>query len=133
MKESLWGYLIMTVGFVSIMFVFFFQSYTNLDEQNYYLLKEITEAAMIDAVDMATFRATGEYKIDEKKFVENFVRRFSESVNLSNEYEIKIYDVNESPPKVSLEVISTKQSNITGALLNFDSSNKISAILETPY
>lgn len=133
MKESFWSYLIMSVGFVSVMFVFFFQSYTNTDEQNYYLLKEVTEAAMIDAIDMATFRSTGEYRIDTEKFVENFTRRFSESVNLSNTYVIKIYDVSEEPPKVTLSVTSTNSTNLTNNIMNFDITNKVSAILETPY
>ena len=133
MKESFWAYLIMSVGFVSVMFVFFFQSYTNTDEQNYHLLKEVTEAAMMDAVDLATFRATGEYRIDQEKFVENFTRRFAESVNLSNTYIIKIYDVNEEPPKVTLSVTSKSATNLTNKIMNFDITNKMSAILETPY
>ena len=60
------------LGVVSIAFIYFFQTYTNTDEQNYILLKEITEAAMYDAVDLASYRSTGTVRIDREKFVENF-------------------------------------------------------------
>ena len=53
MKESIWGWAIVVIGIVSIFFVYFFQNITNTDEHNYNLLKDITEAAMIDAVDKA--------------------------------------------------------------------------------
>ena len=86
MKESFWGVLVVMIGVVSIAFIFFFQTYTNTDEQNYILLKEITEAAMYDAVDLASLKATGTVTIDREKFVENFLRRFAESVTLGNTY-----------------------------------------------
>ena len=85
MKESMWGVLVVMLGIISIAFVIFFQNVTNTDEQNYILLKEITEAAMYDAVDLASYRTTGTVRIDREKFVENFLRRFAESVtSLSN-------------------------------------------------
>ena len=71
--------------------------------------------------------------IDREKFVENFTRRFAESATLSRTYVIKIYDVNETPPKVSLEVSSTESTTATGEVLTFDISNRLDAILETPY
>lgn len=133
MKESFWAILIISIGIVSIAFVFLFQNLTNTDEHNMHLLKETTEAAMYDAVDLATYRKDGVVRIDREKFVENFVRRFAENASLSRTYVIEIYDVNEAPPKVSLKVSSTEESNVNNEIIEFDIENKIDAILETPY
>ena len=46
MKESYWIILIILLGTICVAFINFFQLYTNTDEQNYMLLKEVTEAAM---------------------------------------------------------------------------------------
>lgn len=133
MSESYWGMMVFFLAIVSLFFIYFFQSITNTDEHNYFLLKETTEAAMIDAVDMASFRQYGVVRIDREKFVENFVRRFAQNANLSRDYLIEIYDVNEYPPKVSLALKSVESSTFTGEIINFDIVNKIDAILETPY
>ena len=128
------------IGVASILFIAFFQTITNTDEHNSQMLKEVTEAAMWDSVDYAYFRKTGYYKINKEKFVENFVRRYADNANLSRNFNIKFYDVNELPPKVSVKVTSSSGTNsVTAALPNgesnegFDISNKIDAILETPY
>ena len=69
-----------------------FQSGNELD---YYLLKETTEAAMIDATDIGYYRMSGGlYRIDKEKFVESFVRRFSQNVVNTRNYDIKFYDIN---------------------------------------
>lgn len=132
MKESYWGIMIISLGVISILMIFFFQNMTNTDEHNYNLLKETTEAAMIDAFDLAYYREHGIVRIDEQKFVENFIRRFAESANLANTYKIDIYDVNETPPKVSIQVSSKLGTNITNEILEFDIVNRLDAILETP-
>lgn len=132
MKESIWGWFIVVVGIIAIFLVYFFQNVTNTDEHNYNLLKDVTEAAMIDAVDKSAF-SKKIVRIDREKFVENFVRRFAESATLNRTYVIKIYDVNETPPKVSLEVSSVESTNATGEILEFDISNRLDAILEFPY
>lgn len=133
MKESFWGIFVILLGVTSVAFIFFFQNVTNTDEQNYILLKEITEAAMYDAVDLASYRRTGTVRIDREKFVENFIRRFAESVTIGNTYKVEIYDVNETPPKVSLRVSTKLESNVTEEIIDFDISNRLDAILETPY
>lgn len=133
MKESFWSVLIVMLGVLSIAFIYFFQTITSTDEQNYTILKEVTEAAMWDSVDWAEYRATGNTRIHREKFAENFQRRFAESVSLGNVYNIKIYDVSEYPPKVSLKVSSKLKSNVTDEMVEFDIVNKIDAILETPY
>lgn len=133
MKETFWGVAVVALGLMAIFFLYFFQSITNTDEHNYHLLKEATEAAMYDALDLASYRESGTIRIDREKFVENFLRRFAESATLSKTYKIEIYDVNELPPKVSLIVSSSETTGLTGELLEFDISNRIDAILETPY
>ena len=133
MKESFWGTAIVGLGIVSIFFIYFFQSVTNTEEHNFHILKETTEAAMIDALDLSEYRENGNIKIDTEKFIENFLRRFAESATLSRTYKIEIYDVVEVPPKVSLKVSSTESTGLTGEIINFDISNTIDAILERPY
>ena len=90
-----------------IIIVLFIQLTVNSDEE-YYLLKEVTEASMVDSIDYAYFRKTGELKIVKEKFAESFFRRFSETTNLNaqNGYDIKISNIVESPPKVSVEITS---------------------------
>lgn len=133
MKESFWGVFIITLGVSAILFIFFFQNITTTSEQNYTLLRELTEAAMYDAVDLATYRETGVVRINREKFVENFVRRFAESASLQNDYVIKIYDVNEVPPKVSLGVQTKLRGSSREDTVDVVIDNKLDAILETPY
>ena len=132
MKESYWGAAVVALGILAIFFIFFFQSITNTDEHNYHLLKEATEGAMYDALDLAAYRDDGVIRIDREKFVENFLRRFAESALLSNTYKIDIYDVNETPPKVSLLVSSVESTSMTGEIMEFSIQNRLDAILETP-
>lgn len=133
MKESFWGLFIVGLGVTAIAFIYVFQNITNTDEHNYNLLKETTEAAMIDAFDLASYRYDGTIRIDREKFVENFLRRFAENANLARTYNIEIYDVNEEPPKVSIKVSSGEVSNITNDVMEFNIVNQLDAILEVPY
>ena len=132
MKESMWGYMVIVMGILAISIIFFFQNVTNTEESNYTVLKETTQAAMYDSIDYATYRKTGDVKIIKEKFVENFVRRFAESASLSHTYKIDIYDVNETPPKVSLK-ISTADDKLNvndGEIVTFTVTDKIDAIIE---
>lgn len=132
MKESFWGVAVVTIGVVAIFVIYFFQAITTTDEHNYHLLKETTEAAMYDALDLAEYRKSGTVRIDREKFAENFLRRFAESASLSRTYQIDIMDINETPPKVSIRVSSLKSTGVTGEILEFDITNTLDAILETP-
>jgi len=132
MKESFWGVLIVMVGMICVYFIFFFQSLTNTDEHNYNLLKEVTESAMIDSIDLRAYKY-GTIRIDKEKFVTNFALRFAESASLNRTYIIEIYDVNELPPKVSIKVSSKEGNSFTGEVMDFDVVNKLDAILEAPY
>ncbi|HPF82939.1 MAG TPA: DUF5411 family protein [Bacilli bacterium] len=140
MKESFWAAYIVALGVVAIVFIFLFQNLTNSDEHNMSLLKETTEAAMYDALDYAGYRNDGVVRIDREKFVENFLRRFSENASLARTYKVEFYDVNEVPPKVSIKVYSYETGKLFSGggktkeeSIEFIVSNRIDAILETPY
>ena len=117
---------IITFGVVNIV-----QNYQTGNELDYYLLRETTEAAMTDAVDVGYYRLSGLLRIDKEKFVESFVRRFSENVSNSRTYDIGFYDINETPPKVSVLVESETAASINGESLSL--SNKVDVILESRY
>lgn len=129
----MWGYLIIVLGVLAIGVIWFFANSTRTDQHNFNLLKETVEASMLDAVDLSAYRKDGTIKIDEQIFVESFVRRFADSADLSNFYVIEIYDINETPPKVSLRISSKKETTATGNVVQFDIVNNIDAILETTY
>lgn len=124
---------IILLGVFTLVIIYLISDARSTNELDYYLLQEVTEASMYDAVDLSYYRKYGTVRIDREKFVENFVRRFAESVSLGSTYVIKIYDVNETPPKVSLEVSSKLNANVTSQTVEFDITNRIDAILETPY
>lgn len=107
MKWSFYNVGMIIFGLVGLaMIVLFVQLTVNSDEE-YYLLKEVTEASMIDSIDIAYYRKTGNLKIVKEKFAESFFRRFAESTNVNaNSYDIKISNIIESPPKVSVEITS---------------------------
>lgn len=130
MRESMWGIFVVGVGVALILLIYFFQGVTNTDEHNYYILKETTEAAMLDAVDMLDYRVNNTISINREKFVESFVRRFAENADLSNTYTIEIYDVNETPPKVSLRVKTTKNGVVANQKVDFTLTNQLDAIIE---
>lgn len=106
-------------------------NYSTGNELDYYLLKETTQASMIDAVDSAYHTERGVYRIDKEKFVENFVLRFASNVDNSREYDIKFYDINEVPPKVTIQVDSLNSSLTPDGKSNAVISTKIEGILET--
>ena len=134
MKESMWGYMVITLGVLAIGVIYFFQNVTNTEEHNYNLLRETTEAAMYDSFDISTYRSGGGIRIVQDKFIENFLRRFAENASLAHTYIIDIYDVNEIPPKVKLSTADGSTStNVTGETVTFNVVNRIDAILETKY
>lgn len=117
---------LLTFGIINIT-----QNYQTGNELDYYLLKETTEAAMGDAVDIGYYRLSGLLRIDKEKFTESFVRRFAQNVNNDRSYRIRIYDINETPPKVSVKIDSTTAATFNSETLGI--SNQIDAILESKY
>ena len=106
-------------------------NYTTGNELDYYLLKETTQASMMDAIDTSYYSERGVYRIDKEKFVENFVLRFASNVDNSREYDIKFYDINEVPPKVTIQVDSINSSLTPDGGSNVNISTRLEAILET--
>lgn len=131
MKESLWGYWLIILAIFILSVMLLLQNYTTTNEQDVYLIKEITDAAMGDSLDLAHYRKYGEIRIIKEKFVENFIRRFSETININKNYKISFYDIYEAPPKVSVKVATTTGDiTIEGTTDSYAVVNKLDAILE---
>ena len=131
----MWGYMIVILGiFVTVVMVVI-RDYQSTNDQDYYLLKEVTAAAMLDSVDYGYYRDTGTLKMNTEKFVENFVRRFSETVNINKTYEINFYDIYEEPPAASVSVTTGTQGTNYGqdatVTENHDVTNRLTGILYT--
>lgn len=132
MKWSFATVGVVLLGIIGVSIILLFQRVTTNNENDYYLLKEVTEAAMIDAIDISYYRETGDLKIVKEKFIENFIRRYAEStLFVTNKYIISFYDIMETPPKVSV-IINTGLGEITvaGNTDEYDIKNKLDAILE---
>ena len=99
---------IIILGIIALFVINITQQFQSGNELDYYLLEETTEAAMLDAVDIAYYRESGgTLRMDREKFAESFLRRFAASINASRNYRIRIIDLNEIPPKVSVQVDSS--------------------------
>ena len=160
MNESLWMYFFMTMGILGIVIINIFSNVLISNEQNYYLLKEVTEASMYDAVDLMAYRigvgenndgvtrktdkdsmhcmegVPGTIRIVKEKFVESFTRRFAESADLNRHYRVIIHDIDECPPKVSISLIATERFSFVNFFnVEYESGasvlNNITGILES--
>ena len=99
------------MGLCSFLIIILFNEITVSNEQDYYTLKDATEAAMIESVDVAYYRLTGEIKMSQEKFVENFTRRFTETSTFGQgNYDIVFYQISETPPKVTLQIVDATNS-----------------------
>ena len=132
MKWSFSSLGLIILGLFGLLIIILFNEITVSNEQDYYNLKNATEASMIDAVDVAYYRLTGEIKISKEKFVENFTRRFTENSTFGQgNYSIVFYDIMESPPKVSLRIYdNTNSYNIYNIETDAKIVNEITAILD---
>lgn len=132
---------VLTVGIIllSVIALLLINVLTNFStgsELDYYLVKETADAAMEDAIDMTYLRTCGLYRIDKEKFVENFIYRFANNVDATRDYDIKFYDINEVPPKVSVKVDSLTVLSVKGkddSKEAADITTSYDAILETTY
>ena len=115
------------------------------NEQDDFLLKEVTEASMYDAIDLTALRIgvgydgvtmdsdpesmhclsyePGTIRIIREKFVESFMRRFADNAELNRNYRIVIHDLDECPPRVSLSLIATNSFSFV-QFFNIDFSNE---------
>jgi len=157
----MWGVMFLTLGLTGIVLINVFGQVTIKNEQNYYILKEVTKAAMEDAVDEYALMhgigydgvtessnpesmhcsagVKGTVRIIKERFVELFVLKFAESVNIDNDYVIEFNDIDECPPKVTVTVTSTQSFSMIQRLIGYeetevedaDITNIISGILES--
>ena len=137
MKWSFASVGLIMIGLFGIIIIMLFNEITVSNEQDYHTLKEAAESAMIESVDVAYYRLTGEIKISQEKFVENFTRRFTETSTFGQgDYDIEFYQISESPPKVSLRIVdNTNSYNIYTFNSNVEETqtkivNELSAILD---
>ena len=158
MSSSMWGYLFLFLGIMAAALLLLFGSINTKNEQDYYLIKEVTQNAMLDSLDNNAYIAgleqdevdkvdtimcasgnPGTIRIVTEKFVENFARRFAEVALDNQSYRIEFYDIIECPAKVTLRVISKEDSSwVRRIFRGSDSStdevlivNDLSAILES--
>ena len=138
MKWSFASVGVIIMGLFGLLIIILFNEITVSNEQDYYTLKDATEAAMIESVDIAYYRITGEIKISQEKFVENFTRCFTETSTFGQgNYSIYYYQISEYPAKVSLRIVdSTNSYNIYNTYsVDIDTTqinvvNELSAILD---
>ena len=138
MKWSFASVGVIVMGLFGLLIIILFSEITVSNEQDYYTLKDATEAAMIESIDIAYYRLTGEIKMSQEKFVENFTRRFTEASTFGQgNYSIEFYQISEYPVKVSLRIVdSTKSYNIYNTYsVDIDATqinvvNELSAILD---
>ena len=138
MKWSFASVGLIIIGLFGLLIIILFNEITVSNEQDYYTLKEATEAAMIESIDITYYRLTGEIKMSQEKFVENFTRRFTETSTFGQgNYSIIYNQISETPPKVSLQIIdATNSYNIYNTFsvdldaTQIDIVNQLSAILD---
>ena len=134
MKWSFASVATIVLGIFGLFIILLFSELTVSNEQDYYSLKEAAEASMIESIDIAYYRLTGDVKIVKEKFVENFTRRFTETSTFGQgNYQIDFYQISETPPKVSIRIIdkTTNYSIYSYDSTNYNILNEITAILDT--
>lgn len=123
------GILILCLA--ALLMINIISNYSSGSELDYYLVKETSEAAMIDAIDVKYYRDNGLLRMDKEKFVESFIRRFADAVDNTRNYQVAFYDLNEVPPKVSVKVDSSTVLSFKGS--NLEMTTQLDAILENTY
>ncbi len=118
---------IILLSVIALVMINVLTNFSTGSELDYYLLKETTDAALEDSIDMVYYRTCGLYRIDKEKFVENFLYRFANSADTARDYRIRFYDINEVPPKVSVKVDSLTVLAVKGE------NNKQAADITTSY
>ena len=134
MKWSFASVATIVLGIFGLFIILLFSELTVSNEQDYYSLKEAAEASMIESIDIAYYRLTGDVKIVKEKFVENFTRRFTETSTFGQgNYQIDFYQISETPPKVSIRILdkTTNYSIYSYDSENYNILNEITAILDT--
>ena len=159
MNSTMWTYFFMIVGILGIVMINLFSNTLITNEQDDFLLKEVTEAAMWDAFDYEAYRVgigydgvthetdpdsmhceveglPGTIRIKKEKFVQSFMMRFSNSISMTKWYKVSIDDIDECPPKVAITVTAVdKYSFLQFFRINYEGNqeivNSIVGIFET--
>ena len=130
---------IILLSIIALILINVLTNYSTGSELDYYLVKETTDAAIEDSIDVYYLRTCGVYRLDKEKFVESFLYRFADSVDNTRSYKIGFYDINEVPPKVSVKVDSMTavafkaKTNQGEKNIDANISTSYDAILETKY
>ena len=147
MKVSVWGYLFLVLGLVGIVLINVFGEVTISNEQNYYSLKEITKAAMMDSIDKTAYVSgvgydgvtqysdpesmhctsgvPGTIRIIKERFIEQFMIKFANEADLSRDYEIVFKDIDECPPKVTVTIKSTQTFSFIQKFLGVKQEDRV--------
>ena len=158
MSEAMWGYLFLFLGIMAAALLIFFGFVNTKSEHDYYIVKEVTQNAMLDSVDKMAYQKgltqkevdnietidcvsgkPGTIRIITERFVENFARRYAEIAKTNTDYRIEFYEIQECPAKVSLRVISKENYSFLRRLFRGEQSGnedkeivtELSSILET--
>ena len=121
MQSPYWGYWLVAMGVAIVGLMIQVQGITTNTTQDSYAIREITDAAMLEAVDYGYYRDYNEIKINKEKFMEVFLRMTAEVMGVNDTYE--------APPKVSVEIKSNSGTNFISAG-DYDSTTRIDAIIQ---
>lgn len=136
MRNSYWGYWLIMLGIFVVVIMMLASDATTTNTQDYYQLKEVANSALYDSIDYSYYTQTRQIRILKEVFIENFLRRFSETIAPNDKYKIQFYDLYESPPKVSIKIATSTAGFIVGrdagddAITNLDVVNMIDLIVE---
>ena len=123
MQSSYWGYWLIVMGVAIVGLMISVQGITTNTTQDSYAIRELTDAAMLEAVDYAYYRDYNEIKI-----MEVFLRMTAEVMGAFDTYEVNFYAIYEAPPKVSVEIKSNSGSNFTTG--TYDTISRIDAVIQ---
>lgn len=130
MNKGMLSVGIIILGLIALNLLNVLNGYSTGSELDYYLLKETSEAAMVDALDKSFLRTCGLYRIDREKYIESFYYRFISNVDATRGYRVRFYDINEVPPKVSVMIdsLTSLSFNVGG-----ENPDKVAANISTSY
>ena len=99
MQSSYWGYWLIVLGVGIIGLMISVQGITTNTTQDYYSLREITEASMLEAVDYGYYRDYNYLKMNKEKFMLWFVIILAETMGPYDTYAANFYAIYDAHPK----------------------------------
>lgn len=114
MGQSVWAYFVVLIGLVSLSLVGYFSGFATNAELDYYAVKEVQTAAMMDSIDFENFRETGAFRIRKATFVEQFMKRFAKAAGNGRKYKVTFTHIVEEPPLTS--VLIESEANLSFSL-----------------